>query len=98
MRGIQGPSKSGGGWLANIEATPYNLSRCPMRGPQVARESGTAGEPQPAGGELPKMGRHVRSCAAPSRLEPVRQSVYPLPAKSGGFRDAEIGDWLMAKR
>ena len=30
IRGIRGPSKSGGGSLANAEATPYNLSRCPM--------------------------------------------------------------------
>ncbi len=46
MRGIRGPSKSGGGWLANNEATPYNLLRCPMHRPQVARESGTAGKLQ----------------------------------------------------
>ena len=40
IRGIRGPSKSGGGRLANIESTPYNLLRCPTRGPQVAREVG----------------------------------------------------------
>ena len=47
MRETRGPGKSGGGWLANNESTPYNLLRCPMRGPQVSRESGTAGEPLP---------------------------------------------------
>ena len=50
MREIRGPSKSGGGWLANNESTPYNLLRCPMRRPQVARESGTAREPRAVSG------------------------------------------------
>ena len=30
MRGIQGPSNSGGGWLARIEIASYDALRCSM--------------------------------------------------------------------
>ncbi len=96
MRGIRGPSKSGGGWLANIEATPYNLLRCPMRGPQVSRESGTAGEPRREPSSERRGGARDRRACPSTELRDTILSMIKNPERYR--RRAEAMRWGALRR
>ena len=88
MRGIRGPSKSGGGRLANNEATPYNLLRCPTPGPQVARESGTAGKPRENAGGVSRL----------TGARPQSRKVADVHRSASGAQLAQVREFSVSRR